>query len=210
MAARSRRMRSMTAANSTWTPGGMRMPNCPASRTWAAARAARISALDGTQPTLRQSPPKSSPSTRATLAPSPAAPAAVTSPAVPAPITTRLYRGAGSGLTQSGGWTLASSRPLCSSLGSTSIAMSLPPCEKPSGPGPSGAGPGKGTVGSALLDLLQRRGGKVDAEAVAPDGDHPVRGQVQVGGELVVLVPLVALELCHVHVTRFRDRCRVP
>ena len=34
---------------------------------------------------------------------SPAAPAAVTKPAVPAPITTRLYRSAGSGFTQSGG-----------------------------------------------------------------------------------------------------------
>src|SRR5262249_9055725 len=109
-----------------------------ASQTWTAARAARISALDGTQPTLRQSPPRSSRSIRATLAPSPAAPAAVTSPAVPAPITTRLYRGAGSGLTQSGRGAVATGRPIRASLGSTSTAMSLPPCEEPAGPEPAG------------------------------------------------------------------------
>jgi hypothetical protein len=53
------------------------------------ARAARIMALDGTQPTLRQSPPSSFRSTKATLAPSAAAIAAVTRPAVPPPTTTR-------------------------------------------------------------------------------------------------------------------------
>src|SRR5215471_6466751 len=184
----------MTAGKSTCTPGGMWIPNCAASRTWAAARATRISALDGTQPTLRQSPPRRSRSTRATLAPSPAAPAAVTSPAVPAPITTRLYLGAGSGLTQSSGWTLATSRPLCSSLGSTSTAISLPPREQPAGPKPKGPGPARGFSGSVLLDQLQRRGGEVDAEAVAPDRNHPVLVQVHLRGEFVVLVPLVALE----------------
>src|SRR5579862_84071 len=46
-------------------------------------------------------------STRATLAPKPAAPMAVIRPAVPAPITTRLYRPSGWGLTQSAGQTLA-------------------------------------------------------------------------------------------------------
>ena len=55
-----------------------------------AARAALMMPLEGTQPTFRQSPPISSRSTRATLAPRPAAPAAATKPAVPAPITTRL------------------------------------------------------------------------------------------------------------------------
>ena len=40
-----------------------------------------MSAFDGTQPTLRQSPPSRCRSTSATLAPRPAAPAAVTSPA---------------------------------------------------------------------------------------------------------------------------------
>ena len=50
----------------------------------------RIKHFDGTQPTFRQSPPISARSTIATRAPRPAAPAAVTSPAVPAPNTTRL------------------------------------------------------------------------------------------------------------------------
>ena len=50
----------------------------------------RMTAFDGTQPTLRQSPPRRSRSMRATRAPRPAAPAAVTSPAVPPPMTTRL------------------------------------------------------------------------------------------------------------------------
>src|SRR5437879_11815644 len=53
-------------------------------------REERITHLEGTQPTLRQSPPSRYLSIRATRAPSPAAPAAVTRPAVPAPITTRL------------------------------------------------------------------------------------------------------------------------
>src|SRR3990172_5907742 len=75
--------------------------------------------FEGTHPTLRQSPPRRCRSTMATLAPSPAAPAAVTSPAVPAPRTTRLYRGAGSGLIQLGGGTLATSSRLYSSSGST-------------------------------------------------------------------------------------------
>ena len=61
-----------------------------AARRAATARAARMMALDGTQPTLRQSPPRRCRSIKATFAPSPAAPAAVTSPAVPPPITTRL------------------------------------------------------------------------------------------------------------------------
>src|SRR5262249_26467302 len=100
----------------------------------------------------------------------------------------------------------------------------LPPREKPAGPSPltptplpqgggegflflpsppgwgrgvgvRGEGPANGPSGSALLDQLQRRGGEVDAEAVAPDGNHPVLAQVHLRGEFVVLVPLVALEL---------------
>src|SRR5207244_12041140 len=89
----------------------------PASRTGAQAREARMRAFEGTHPTLRQSPPSRCFSTRATRAPSPAAPAAVTRPAVPAPITTRLYRLAGSGLTQSEGCTLWTSARLNSSSG---------------------------------------------------------------------------------------------
>ncbi|KAA6418548.1 MAG: hypothetical protein FRX49_11493 [Trebouxia sp. A1-2] len=59
---------------------------------WAAAvDHMRMRALEGTQPTLRQSPPIRCSSIIATLAPTPAAPAAVTNPPAPAPITTRLY-----------------------------------------------------------------------------------------------------------------------
>ena len=61
------------------------------SDTSCAALAQRMRALEGTQPTLRQSPPIRCSSTIATLAPTPAAPAAVTNPPAPAPITTRLY-----------------------------------------------------------------------------------------------------------------------
>ena len=80
----------MTAGKSTSIAPRIRTPNRPESRASAAARAQRISALDGTQPTFRQSPPIKSRSIRATLAPTPAAPAAVTSPAVPAPIAVAL------------------------------------------------------------------------------------------------------------------------
>ena len=88
--ARSLRMRCITAGKSTFAPWGTSTPYMPASRTAAYAREARMSAFEGTQPTLRQSPPRSLRSTSATRAPRPAAPAAVTRPAVPAPITTRL------------------------------------------------------------------------------------------------------------------------
>jgi hypothetical protein len=90
MSARSRRIRSMSLPKSAVAPGGTFTPNSPASRTAATARAARMMALDGTQPTLRQSPPMKCFSMSATFAPSPAAPMAVTNPAVPAPMTTRL------------------------------------------------------------------------------------------------------------------------
>ena len=83
----------------------------------ATALAARIRALDGTQPTFKQSPPMRCRSTSATFAPRPAAPAAATSPAVPAPTTTRLYRPLGLGFDQSGGWTFATSARLYSSGG---------------------------------------------------------------------------------------------
>ena len=87
--ARRRRIRSMAAEKSNSTSfGDSRIPNCPASRTLAAACAARISAFEGTHPEFRQSPPIKLRSTRATRAPSPAAPTAVTKPAVPPPITT--------------------------------------------------------------------------------------------------------------------------
>ena len=53
-------------------------------------RAEEMSALLGTQPKLRQSPPIKLRSISATRPPSPAVPAAVTRPAVPAPITATL------------------------------------------------------------------------------------------------------------------------
>ena len=87
--ARRRRIRSMAAGKSNSTSSaGRRIPNCPASRTLAAACAARIIAFEGTHPEFRQSPPIKLRSTRATRAPRPAAPTAVTKPAVPPPMTT--------------------------------------------------------------------------------------------------------------------------
>ena len=90
MPARSRRIRSIAAVKSTSIGPAMRTPYDPASRAAAAARDARRTPFEGTQPTLRQSPPMRCRSTIATRAPSPAAPTAETSPAVPAPRTTRL------------------------------------------------------------------------------------------------------------------------
>ena len=70
--------------------GGL-MPKEAESRISATTRDERITHLEGTQPTFRQSPPIKFFSIKATFKPnpSPAAPAATTKPAVPAPITTR-------------------------------------------------------------------------------------------------------------------------
>ena len=77
----------MTAAKST--RGVIATPTAAAVRAASTARAARNSAFDGTHPVFRQSPPRRFRSMMATRAPSPAAPAAHTRPAVPPPITTR-------------------------------------------------------------------------------------------------------------------------
>ncbi len=66
------------------------MPHTAARWIVCSARADEMSALLGTQPKFRQSPPIWFRSIKATRPPSPAVPAAVTSPAVPAPITTTL------------------------------------------------------------------------------------------------------------------------
>src|SRR5436305_1296541 len=121
MPARRRRMRAMAAPKSLLASAGT---TGPPKRSWASrascqAREARITPFEGTQPTFRQSPPMRCRSIRATLAPSPAEPAAEISPAVPAPITTTWYRSFGSGLVQESGWTLSRSLRLCSSFGST-------------------------------------------------------------------------------------------
>ena len=89
MRARRRRIRSMTPGKSAPYPAGAFTPYRSASLISKTTREERIRHFDGTQPTLRQSPPSRCRSTNATLAPRPAAPAAVTSPAVPAPRTTR-------------------------------------------------------------------------------------------------------------------------
>lgn len=68
ISARSRRTRSITRAKSTRTPSGTSTPHALASRTSAAARAQRMSAFDGTQPTLSQLAPMRWRSTSATLA----------------------------------------------------------------------------------------------------------------------------------------------
>ncbi len=66
-----------------------RSPSRPAPRAAVAAWDAASSALLGTQPKFRQSPPIRSRSTSATFTPSCAATAVTESPAEPAPITTR-------------------------------------------------------------------------------------------------------------------------
>ena len=78
----------MTAGKFTCGSTGV-MPKRPESRIWCARAAAAISALEGTQPWLRQSPPISPASIRVTLAPICAAPEATDSPAAPAPMTIR-------------------------------------------------------------------------------------------------------------------------
>ncbi len=107
--ARNFRIRAMTAPKSYFTPAGTWRPNSAALRRSAHALAARIIPFDGTHPTFKQSPPIKCFSINATLAPRLAAITAVINPAVPAPMTTMLYRPAGSGLTQLPGWTLATS-----------------------------------------------------------------------------------------------------
>ena len=82
------------------------------------AATVRMIAFDGTQPTFRQSPPSRSRSISATFAPSAAAACAATSPAVPAPTTTRLYRSAGCGLRHPDGRTLSSRSRSYASRGS--------------------------------------------------------------------------------------------
>eukprot|EP00962_Isochrysis_galbana_P047211 scaffold19230_cov129-Isochrysis_galbana.AAC.1 len=124
MAARSRRIRSMTAGKSMLTcaapPPGSRTPNSPARRASRSARAQRSSALEGTQPTLRQSPPARWSEMKATLAPRRADCLALTSPPAPAPMTTKSYSGSGAGSCHPMGRTRSSSRWLCSSSGQTS------------------------------------------------------------------------------------------
>ena len=80
----------MTEPKSTETSPSILTPNLAALRTAEAALAHLSSALEGTQPTLLQSPPSKWASIRATLAPTPADAAADTNPPGPAPITTRL------------------------------------------------------------------------------------------------------------------------
>src|SRR4029077_10080946 len=103
MPARSRRIRSMAEEKLTSGAEALWTPNSVPLRESKAARAARIIPLDGTQPTLKQSPPRRLRSTKAPFAPTPAAPAALTNPAVPAPTTTKLYLPEGVGLTHFGG-----------------------------------------------------------------------------------------------------------
>ena len=87
---RSLRIRSITTPKSTVMVPAF-TPKEAARATSCAAWAARMTAFEGTQPVLRQSPPVWCRSMSATRAPSPAAPAAATRPAVPAPTMTRLY-----------------------------------------------------------------------------------------------------------------------
>jgi hypothetical protein len=87
--ARSRRIRAITAPKSSETGPPISTPSSALRRTSLRARAERRSALDGTQPTLRQSPPAKCFSTSADLAPRRAACLAEMRPPAPAPIATR-------------------------------------------------------------------------------------------------------------------------
>jgi hypothetical protein len=86
MAAMAERTWAMTAAKSTL--GSAVIPRREALRASWAAWAAAISALEGTQPVLRQSPPISPFSKSTTRRPSWAAPEATDRPPEPAPMTT--------------------------------------------------------------------------------------------------------------------------
>ena len=90
MRARRSRMRSIAAPKSESSGFDPGRPIAAALRDSAARRDSRITPFEGTQPTFRQSPPIMWRSISATRAPMPAATAAVISPPVPAPITTRL------------------------------------------------------------------------------------------------------------------------
>ena len=81
--------RSMTSAKSN-SATALLSPYSFARRIWASTRAVLISALEGTQPVFRQSPPISCFSTSVTFAFTTAAIRAATSPPEPAPITTML------------------------------------------------------------------------------------------------------------------------
>ena len=123
IAARSRRMRSMIAPKST-VGGGPKMttPNSAARRTSLIARAQRRSALEGTQPTLRQSPPARCSLIIAERAPRRPLCFAATRPPAPAPIAIRSYSAAGGGSSHPRGRTASSVAMLCSSRGHTCSA----------------------------------------------------------------------------------------
>mmetsp|Transcript_7753 Transcript_7753/g.25782 ORF Transcript_7753/g.25782 Transcript_7753/m.25782 type:complete len:205 (-) Transcript_7753:63-677(-) len=125
MWARSRRIRAITASKSTSSLGAVpsaatRNPSASAALASRAARAQWSSALDGTQPTLRQSPPARWPEMSAERASRRAACLADTSPPAPAPMTTRSYTSGGDGSVQRRGWTASSSLALLASSGSIS------------------------------------------------------------------------------------------
>ena len=107
MPARTRRMRCITAAKSTWGVATF-TPNATARCISPITLAERMMVFDGTHPLLRQSPPIQFFSIKATLPPNPAAAMAEISPAEPAPMTTKLYLACGVGLCHSGGCTWAS------------------------------------------------------------------------------------------------------
>ena len=102
MRARTRRIRSIAAGNSTLMPVGSCAPKFSALRISAYKREVRIIALEDMHPTLKHTAPKRLRSMSATFAPTLAALRAVSTPAGPAPMITKLYVAAGSGFRQSG------------------------------------------------------------------------------------------------------------
>jgi hypothetical protein len=90
MRARTRRIRSITAENSTLMPVGTCAPQFSALRISAYKREVRMIALEDMHPTLKHVPPKRSRSMSATFAPTLAALRAVSIPAAPAPMIAKL------------------------------------------------------------------------------------------------------------------------
>mmetsp|Transcript_15730 Transcript_15730/g.34113 ORF Transcript_15730/g.34113 Transcript_15730/m.34113 type:complete len:296 (-) Transcript_15730:132-1019(-) len=95
--ARSLRKRSITLPKSIVGAAPIMTPNSAERRASRSARALRMSAFDGTHPTLRQSPPARCSLIIAERAPRRAACLELTSPPAPAPMTTRSYSGYGAG-----------------------------------------------------------------------------------------------------------------
>ncbi|VEU41011.1 unnamed protein product [Pseudo-nitzschia multistriata] len=120
IAARFCRSRAITLGKSTVMSPPTSTPSSAALRMFDTARALWMSALEGTQPELRQSPPARCSDTMADLPPRRPVCLLLTSPPAPEPMAMRSYSGAGVSsmeVTKLRGWTSFKSLALCSSRG---------------------------------------------------------------------------------------------